>query len=71
MSVIENKLSEYLGEKVVDWEKELKHAENAMNKYKVASYKSKDENGKASSNKMIDHWKNVIKEIKKALKSAR
>ena len=71
MSVIENKLNVFLGEGDVDWKKELKHAEDALSKYKIASYKSKDENSVKSAEKMIAHWKNVIKEIKKALKEAK
>lgn len=68
MSVIENKLNEFLGETTVDWEKELKHAEDALDKYKTASYKIKDEKSLKTNKKMIAHWNSVIKEIKKALK---
>ena len=71
MSIISQKLDLYLGEGNVDWEKELKHAEDALSKYKVSSYKAKDEKTIETSKKMIKHWNNVVKEIKKALKDSK
>lgn len=70
MNILDMKINKFLGEKDIDFERELKHAEDTLSKYKIASYREKDEDKLEAIKNAITHWKPIIKELKKAVKDS-
>jgi hypothetical protein len=68
MALTLEKIQAYLGEKENDWDKELKGAEDNLQRYKISLHKSKEDGEKEKIKKVIVSLKGLIKDIKKELK---